>query len=268
MTTSRPKSLSERRFGQRAQRYVTSQAHATGTDLDRLVEIARPHPDWSVLDVATGGGHTALKFAPYVEHVLATDLTFKMLKVAEIFITTQGAENVTFQLADAQDLPFDDAAFDLVTCRIAPHHFNDCARFVRECARVLRHPDPATGAPGGILLVQDHVLPEDQAAARYADDFERLRDPSHHRAFAESEWVGMFQGAGLVVTHMEQIVKQHEFLPWAERQDCSSDVIARLVMMLQQAPEAAAAWMQPTDIGTHQAAFVNHHILIAGHRGT
>jgi ubiquinone/menaquinone biosynthesis C-methylase UbiE len=267
MTTDNPKSLSEQRFGQRAQRYVTSRAHASGTDLDRLVEIAQPQPNWSVLDVATGGGHTALKFAPHVGHVIATDLAVKMLEAAETFITAQGAENIAFQLADAQDLPFDDTTFDLVTCRIAPHHFGDCARFVRECARVLRDPDSVTGAPGGILLVQDHVLPEDQEAARYVDDFERLRDPSHHRAFAESEWVGMFQDAGLSVTHTEQIVKQHKFLPWAERQDCSADVIAHLAAMLQRAPEAAAAWMQPTDIGTPQATFVNHHILIAGHRG-
>jgi hypothetical protein len=119
-----------------------------------------------------------------------------------------------------------------------------------------------------MLLVQDHVLPEDQKAARYIDGFEKLRDPSHHRAFSESEWIGMFQGAGLVVTHTEQIVKQHEFLPWAERQDCSANVIARLVAMLRQAPQAVAAWLQPTDIGTSRATFVNHHILIAGHRGT
>ena len=185
MPTDDQKSLSQLRFGPRAQRYVTSQVHAQGADLERLLEIAKPQPDWAVLDVATGGGHTALKFAPHVARVTATDLTPEMLEVAQAFTTAQGADNIAFERADAQDLPFDDGCYDLVTCRIAPHHFGDCARFVRECARVLRAPDQAKGSPGGILLVQDHVLPEGQRAARYIDDFERLRDPSHNRALPQ-----------------------------------------------------------------------------------
>jgi hypothetical protein len=117
-----------------------------------------------------------------------------------------------------------------------------------------------------MLLVQDHVLPEDQPAARYVDAFERLRDPSHNRAFAESEWVGMFRDAGLTAIHTEQVVKQHNFVKWAERQDCTPEVTAQLIAQLLDAPPLVAAWMQPRDVGTSQATFVNHHILIAGCR--
>ena len=73
------KSLSQERFGKFAEDYVTSQSHASGYDLDRLVEIANPQADWLMLDIATGGGHTALKFAPHVRQVIATDITPKML---------------------------------------------------------------------------------------------------------------------------------------------------------------------------------------------
>ncbi|MCJ7829814.1 MAG: hypothetical protein MUP74_00360 [Desulfobacterales bacterium] len=55
----------------------------------------------------------------------------------------------------------------------------DCRRFVKESVRVLKTP--------GLLLVQDHVLPEDPAVARYVDRFERLRDPSHNRAFSQND---------------------------------------------------------------------------------
>ena len=263
LTDSDPKSLSRERYGQRAQRYVTSQVHATGADLERLVEIASPQPHWSVLDVATGGGHTALKFAPHVARVVATDLTPKMLEAAEAFIAAQGIQNVTYEIADAEDLPFEDSTFDLVTCRIAPHHFADCPRFVRECVRVLKAP---AGSGNGMLLVQDHVLPEDQPVARYVDAFERLRDPSHNRAFAESEWTSMFQDAGLTTIHAEQMVKRHGFVAWAERQDCTPEVTDQLVARLRHAPAPVAAWMQPQDVGTPQASFINHHIIIAGHK--
>jgi ubiquinone/menaquinone biosynthesis C-methylase UbiE len=252
------KTLSQERYTQYAQGYVTSQAHAKGTELARLVEVAQPQSDWVVLDVATGGGHTALAFAPHVARVVATDLTPRMLEKAEVYVTGQGVTNVEFRPADAEDLPFGDGAFDLVTCRIAPHHFPDCAQFVREGARVLRS--------SGLLLVQDHVLPDDEEAARAVDDFERLRDPSHNRAFDADEWRGMFEEAGLAVEHTEQIVKRHAFLDWAQRQGCTPEVVEQLIEMMRQAPIIAAEWMQPQDWGTPEATFINHHIIIAGRK--
>ena len=65
------KTLSRQRFGKFAAEYVTSQGHAKGSELDLLVEIAQPASSWSALDIATGGGHTALKFAPHVKQGLA-----------------------------------------------------------------------------------------------------------------------------------------------------------------------------------------------------
>jgi ubiquinone/menaquinone biosynthesis C-methylase UbiE len=254
------KTLLQQRFTQYAQGYVTSKAHAQGTELERLVEIAQPRPDWVVLDVATGGGHTALAFAPHVARVVATDVTPRMLEKAEAYVTGQGVNNVEFKPADAMNLPFEDETFDLVTCRIAPHHFVDCARFVHESARGLR--------AGGLLLVQDHVLPYDEEAARAVDDFERLRDPSHNRAFNELEWRGMFGETGLAVTYTEQIVKRHAFLDWVQRQGCTPEVVEQLVEMMQQAPAIAAEWMQPQDWGTPEATFANHHIIIAGRKST
>jgi ubiquinone/menaquinone biosynthesis C-methylase UbiE len=252
------KTLSQERYTQYAQSYVTSKAHAQGAELPRLVEIAHPKPDWVVLDVATGGGHTALAFAPHVARVVATDLTPRMLEKAAAHVADQGVTNVAFRPADAEGLPFEDKAFDLVTCRIAPHHFPDCARFVQEGARVLRE--------GGLLLVQDHVLPDDEEAARAVDAFERLRDPSHNRAFNEREWRSMFEAAELAVEHTEQVAKRHAFIPWAERQGCTPEVVAQLTGMMQQAPAAARDWMQPQDWSTPEATFANHHIIIAGRK--
>ncbi len=253
------KALSQKRYSQYAAGYVSSQSHAKGADLDRLLAIAEPASTWAVLDVATGGGHTALKFAPRVARVTATDLTPNMLAKAEVFIRGQGVTNVDFQPADAEDLPFDAAAFDLVTCRIAPHHFPQVGRFVAEGARVLK--------PGGLLLVQDHVLPDDEEAARYVDAFERLRDPSHHRAFNAGEWRAMFEAAGLAVAHTEQVIKRHALIPWAERQGNSPQTIAQLIVLLRDAPPLAAAWLDGQKLDTSEASFVNHHILIAGRKG-
>lgn len=251
------KTLSRQRYTEFADGYVTSETHARGSDLDRLLAIADPQAHWQMLDVATGGGHTALKFAPHVQHVIASDLTARMLEKAEQFIVTeQGAGNVSFRQADAESLPFAEARFDLVTCRIAPHHFPDAQAFVRECARVLKS--------GGLLLLQDQLLPDDQEAARFVNDFERRRDPSHHRAFNTAEWQAMFAAAGLAVEHSEVYIKRHDFLDWTKRQGNDDATIAELIRMLDAAAPIAREWMDPCQWGTPAASFVNRHILMRG----
>lgn len=252
------KTLSRQRYGRYAAGYVTSSVHARGADLDRMLEVVAPEATWHALDVATGGGHTALKLAAQVERVTATDLTPEMLAAARAFVGSQGGDNVDFQLADAESLPFAAATFDLVTCRIAAHHFPRCDRFVRQAARVLK--------PGGRLWVQDHVLPVDDAAAHYVDAFEKLRDPSHHRAFQAAAWEAMLAEAGLLVEHSEKITKRHELLPWARRQGCTAEVIEELRRRLARAAGVAGEWLQAQALGTPEASFVNHHILIAGRK--
>jgi len=252
------RSLSQERFSRFADSYVTSDTHAKGKELDRLVEIARPRPDWMVLDLATGGGHTALRLAPQVARVVATDISAGMIRAARAFAAERSVGNIVFGLADAQDLPFEDHTFDLVTCRIAPHHFEDCLRFVHEGGRVLKD--------GGLLLVQDGLVPEDEGAARKVNAFERLRDPSHNRAFSRSEWIRFFQAAGLRVEAVDQVTKRHEFVPWVERQRRPPEAVARLQETVATADDAMREWLQPQRWGTPEAEFVNPHIIIAGRR--
>jgi ubiquinone/menaquinone biosynthesis C-methylase UbiE len=257
MSNSEVKAQAQERFGQFAQGYVESKGHAGGDDLERLVEIAQPQSDWLVLDVATGGGHTALKFAPLVKHVIALDLTPKMLEAAGKFIRSKGVTNVEFRVGDAEQLSFDANTFDLVTCRIAPHHFPDCWRFVQEAARVLK--------PGGRLVVEDNTVPDDERAARYVDAFERLRDPSHHRMYAGYEWQGMFLDAGLKVEPPELVHRSGaNLVDWASRQGQDNDVIERLQVMLMQAPEAARTWLNPHAVGTTDATFDHTYVIMVG----
>ncbi len=256
--SEQPETLSQRRFAQYAEAYVTSTTHAQGADLDRLLDLAQPQSDWVMLDVATGGGHTALKFAPYVAHVTASDVTPAMLAAAEKHLTDKGVRNVDFKQVNAEAMPFDDARFDLVTCRIAPHHFDNAARFVEEATRVLK--------PGGVLLVQDHLVPDDVTAACTIEVFEKLRDPSHNRAFTANEWRRMFTEAGLAVTHVESVTKELDFEVWVDRQGVIPSTRACLVALLEQATPAVLSWMQPQAWGTSEATFRSHHVIIRGNK--
>lgn len=53
-------------FSRTAENYVTSTTHSAGPDLKRLIEVGQWDKQQQALDVATGGGHTALAVAPLV----------------------------------------------------------------------------------------------------------------------------------------------------------------------------------------------------------
>jgi len=246
------------RFARHARDYVASEGHARGLDLDLLLEMARPQMNWAILDIATGGGHTALKIAPHVAWVVASDLSHGMLRAAQDHIAETNAERVEFACADAELLPFQSGAFDLVACRIAAHHFQDVFGFISASWRVLKN--------GGRLVVQDHVLPDDPATAHYVDAFERTRDPTHNRAFTEQQWRTALEEAGFDVERSELLVKRHNFLEWVSRQSCTQQAIEQLTEMLERAPEAASQWLLPLAFGKPEASFINHHIVIAGRK--
>src|SRR6266567_1960092 len=124
------KSLVQEQFGATAAHYLTSKPHAKGKSLERLVELVQPQPAWRALDVATGAGHTAYAFAPHVARVWATDITEEMLALVRDEIAKRNLANVRVAYAKAEALPFEDQSFDLVTCRIAPHHFDSIAAFL------------------------------------------------------------------------------------------------------------------------------------------
>lgn len=250
------KELSQQRFGKYADSYVSSQTHAKGEDLKILLKMADPQKHWKVLDVATGGGHTALLFAPYVDQVVATDISEKMLEAARGNITAQDTVNVSFEVSEAENLKFDTDKFDLVSCRIASHHFPNCQSFIKEANRVLK--------TGGILLLQDHYLPESEADGIAIDNFERLRDPSHNKAFSKSAWLTMFEAEGFQVMDTQEVIKQHKFFPWADRQGCSDQIKAELIKILRESSPVIKEWLQPHGLGTADPVFSNRHLIIKG----
>lgn len=216
MTTTPPTTEDRARavFAARADLYVTSAAHTDPQVLARLVEIAQPQPNWRVLDVATGAGHTAFAFAPYVEFVVAIDLTPEMLVRAQRLAEDAGVANVRFKLDDIHELPFDDetfddAVYDLVTCRRAAHHFSDIQEAINEMVRMLK--------PGGMLLIDDRSVPEDDLVDSVMSRLDWLHDESHVRQYRPSEWRALLEAAGCTIIRSEQYIKHRPLSSLTDR---------------------------------------------------
>src|SRR5438132_11219576 len=92
-------------FSRTAESYVSSFSHKSGDDLQRLVELGEWDKGQQALDIATGGGHTALAIAPYVAQVTVSDLTPRMLEKAREDLTAQDVTNRHDLVADPEALP-------------------------------------------------------------------------------------------------------------------------------------------------------------------
>jgi SAM-dependent methyltransferase len=216
-------------FGQNPEAYVASAEHAGGADLEALLAWGRARRPARVLDVATGGGHTALAFAGLAARVVAFDLTEPMLRAAREFVHGRGATGVGFVAGDVGALPFSDGAFDLVTCRIAAHHFGDVAAAVRQVQRVLRR--------GGSFLVQDILGHDDAGASAFVTEVERRRDPSHVRAYRAGEWKAFLRAAGLTVMDETIVEKVRVWDDWTGRMRMTGAARRELEAFVRQAPE-------------------------------
>ena len=221
MTDDQIKARVQEQFSKNAEKYVSSDTHAKGTDLPTMAVWLEPTKDWIILDVATGGGHVSKTLSPHVGHVFATDLTSQMLATAKDHLSSSNCNNVWYVVADAEQLPFLDHTFDAVACRIAAHHFPNPQHFVAEVARVLK--------PGGKLLLIDNIAPENSELDGFMNTTEKLRDDSHGRCYSISEWNNWFNDHNLTVMKSELRRKTFDFPVWVRRTTDSEEQVHSVV---------------------------------------
>jgi ubiquinone/menaquinone biosynthesis C-methylase UbiE len=225
-------------FSKTAQAYVTSNVHAKGDELKLLLELSGNVTGKQVLDIATGGGHTALAFSKAGANVTATDLTAVMLETAQTFIKSQGIDSVTFQEANAEDLPFEDASFDIVTCRIAAHHFAAPEKFVVEVARVLKL--------DGMFLIVDNISSVDDELAKIMNYIEKTRDPSHVWAYSIPTWLDWLTKARLELHHLTRFKRGKNYPYWTSYAQTPESVKEELEHYILSLPEAQKKYFEVT----------------------
>ncbi len=152
-----------------------------------------PGPSDRMLDVGCGTGTASRAAAAAGAIVTGIDLSPEMIRRAADLANC--TPNVTFEVADAERLPFADRAFTAVLCSNSFHHYPDPMQAVREMARVL--------ATGGRLVIGDACA--DLATARFADRILRRTEPGHVRLYRSAELGSFLHAAGLAHVKLRRL---------------------------------------------------------------
>jgi SAM-dependent methyltransferase len=183
-------------WSNRAELYVESDAHREGDDLELLARWARGAK--TALDVATGGGHVARRLREEGLEVVTCDPAPGMRPDV---------------VCRAEELPFRDAAFEVVACRTAAHHFENVRAAVSEMTRVSSH----------FVLIADTLNMGDAV-----EEAERLRDATHVRNYTDNEWRGLLADAELEVEDVRMVQNNIDFAAWLARTGCEGEVAERV----------------------------------------
>lgn len=224
-----------------------------------MVAAARLTGNERVLDIATGPGYIAEAFARAAREVVGVDLTDAMLAIARERTTERGVPNVSFRAADAQNLPFENGAFDVVVCRLALHHLQNPLEVLREMARVCR--------AGGTVLVEDIYASEFPERSAYQDRWEILRDPSHVRTLPISELLRLFGKAGLEtdsVTTADDLTPEVE--RWLATTKASAERAAEVRRLLEDDRRQDLSGTRPFQDATGQFFFHARTVILAGRK--
>lgn len=222
----------QEQFARQSRNYGRSHILADVSDVVAGLEKITLPPRARVLDVATGAGHTGLHLASLGHEVTCADIAAPMLDRVREAAVERGLTVETRQHA-AEEFPYADASFDLVTSRVAPHHFSSPESFIRETARVLR-PD------GWFLLIDGSVLDDAEEAEEWLHQIEKHRDPSHHRLLSPRAWTRLCEGSGLGVKTAELKTFKQPDLEWYFETAATSAENREIVRgLIANAPESA-----------------------------
>ncbi len=199
-------SASAAQFDRQSERYGKSHILADTQDLAQALQGIAVPANGRALDVATGGGHTALFLSRQGWSVTAGDISERMLANAKKLCAEAGFALET-RMFPAEEIPFANGAFDLVTTRVAAHHFSSPEKFVTEVGRVLK-------GGGHFLLIDGSAPDDDPETGEWLHQVEKWRDPSHGRFLSPKSWQELVRRNGMKIVLTERPTKKQPDLEW------------------------------------------------------
>jgi ubiquinone/menaquinone biosynthesis C-methylase UbiE len=160
---------------------------------EQAIEKMRVPDDARVLDVGCGSGWASRLLAEKAQHgrVTGFDISDEMIRVAREASTDFG--NLEFQVASAEDLPFDSGAFTHAFSMESLYYYSDMSRALAEIHRVLER--------RGLFVTVVDLYQENEASHQWV---EQLQVPVQLLSIAQYHL--LFKGAGFAEIADERIL--------------------------------------------------------------
>ena len=141
-------------------------------------------PDDRVLEIGCGTGTTALHHAPRASHILATDISAKMIDIAREKARVSGVDNVRFEVSSIDDLDTTPGQYDMILAHSILHLVADVPHTLGQLRLMLK--------PGGLLISNTQCIGDSAA------------------------WLGWIAPLGRVLGLLPRVnvFREREFLQW------------------------------------------------------
>ncbi|BAY08804.1 class I SAM-dependent methyltransferase [Calothrix sp. NIES-2098] len=163
--------------------------------LSFLKNWAEISPTDTILDVACGTGEfERLMLAEYSsQQIVGVDISDKMLAIAKQKFSAY--PQVSFQIASASNLPFDNDSFDVIVSANAFHYFDAPLAALKEMRRVLK--------PDGKVIILDWC--RDYLLCKICDVILKGFDPAHQQCYTQNEFHRLLEDTNFAVSHATRI---------------------------------------------------------------
>ncbi|HJN58967.1 MAG TPA: methyltransferase domain-containing protein, partial [Dehalococcoidia bacterium] len=179
-------------FNAQAEFYANSKVHSSGQNLEIISDYLENKRFDLSLDIATGTGFTAFESSKVSKKVLALDIAIEMINQAKTLAKEKSINNIQFVIASADNLPYKNSYFDLITCRTGTHHFENFEKSLKEMHRTLKD--------NGTLIISDTITSQDNDLSSWHQKVEIMRDPSHQSNYSIESWKELFNNLKFEVT--------------------------------------------------------------------
>lgn len=149
----------------------------------------------TILDVACGTGEfERLLLSEYSsQQIVGVDISDKMLAIAKQKCSAY--PQVSFQIASASNLPFDNDNFDVIVSANSFHYFDDPLAALKEMRRVLK--------PDGKVIILDWC--RDYLTCKICDAILKIFDPAHQQCYTQNEFHRLLEDANFAVYRATRI---------------------------------------------------------------
>lgn len=224
---------------------------------DYLIKCVHASGNEHALEVAAGTCICGRALAPYVKDITCLDLTEAMLKKGEELAELNDIRNISFVLANAMNLAYEDETFDLVITRLSLHHFTEPEKLFREMQRVLKI--------GGKLVIWD-MESTSEDLRDVDDEIEKMRDPSHTRILSKEEFEELYRNSFNLI-HEEMTLVPVNLQNWMDLTDTPTDIQRKIIERMNVDLSGGAKTGFNPYIKDEQIWFDHRWLLLVGIKG-